>query len=183
MPNISIEVSYKELLKDVKEKVRKAQVKALVTVNQHLLIMYWEIGKLILERQEQHAWGSKVLEQLAIDLKKTFPDMQGFSRRNLLYMRKFAAEYPDLLIVQQVVAQISWSHNIRLLDKCSNKEERLWYANKALEHGWSRNVMVMQIETSLYERSGKAITNFQEKLPSAQSDMAQQMMKDPYIFL
>lgn len=172
---------YVQLLKAVKEKVSQARTKAMVTVNQHLLRMYWEVGSIILEKQKQAGWGSKVIEQLSKDLRKAFPDMKGFSRRNLLYMRRFSEEYPDFSIVQPVVAQISWSHNVRLLEKCSDKKERLWYAKKALEHGWSRNVMVAQIETDLYGRSGKAISNFESTLPALQSDMAQGIMKDPYV--
>lgn len=107
--------------------------------------------------------------------------MRGFSKTNLKYMKQFAENYPDFQMGQAPLDQISWYHNITLIHKCGDPEERLWYANKALEHGWSRNIMVMQIETKLYERSGKAVTNFQDKLPPLQSDMAQQVMKDPYV--
>ncbi len=107
--------------------------------------------------------------------------MKGFSRRNLLYMRQFAENYPDVAIVQEPLAQISWYHNITLLQKCKNGAKRLWYAQKSIENGWSRNVMVYQIELQLYERQGKAVSNFTKTLPSPQSDMVQQALKDPYV--
>ncbi|MEZ4684919.1 MAG: DUF1016 N-terminal domain-containing protein [Bacteroidia bacterium] len=181
MSRLSTDQSYQNFLGEIKETIRSAQLGAMISLNQMLIGLNWKIGKLLLQRQKQNGWGSKVLDQLAKDLKIGFPDMKGFSRRNLLYMRKFAEEYPDLSLSNDPFAQISWGHNVRLIDKCSNMDERLWYASKALEHGWSRNVMVMQIESGLYERSGKAITNFQEKLPPRQSDMAEQMMKDPFV--
>jgi len=146
-----------------------------------LLFLYWEVGTIILERQNQEGWGSKIVEQLSTDLKKSFPKLKGFSRRNLLYMRQFAETYPDFKNVQAPLAQISWYHNLTLLQKCSDKRERLWYAKKALENGWSRNIMLAQIESGLHLREGKAVSNFNKQLPSPQSDLAQQMMKDPYI--
>lgn len=181
MENLPANPTYKQLLIEVKQKIQQAQIRAMVTVNQQMLFLYWEIGKSILSRQAEEGWGSKVIEQLAKDLKTEFPNMQGFSRRNLLYMRQFAETYPDFSIVQAPLAQISWYHNITLLQKCSDEEHRLWYAQQAVEHGWSRNVMVAQIEMGLYERKGKAITNFAAKLPKPESEMAQQVLKDPYI--
>jgi len=172
---------YKQLLADVKNKIQHAQVKAVIAVNQELLLLYWEIGKLIVARQKKEGWGAKVREQLSKDLKKTFPAMKGFSKRNLLYMKQFAEAYPNFQITQVPLAQISWYHNITLLQKCSNEKIRFWYAQQALENGWSRDVMVHQIEWKLHERQGKAITNFSKNLPAPQSDMAQQTLKDPYI--
>lgn len=181
MKNISSDKEYRNFFIEIKQKVQQAQVKVLVTVNQHLLVLYWEIGKEILQRQKASNWGAKVIAQLSTDLKKTFPDMKGFSVRNLNYMRKFAENYPEFSIVQAPLAQISWYHNITILEKIKNKKERLFYAKKALLNGWSRNMMVHQIELDLYNRQGKVISNFEKTLPAIQSDMAQQIFKDPYI--
>lgn len=119
---------------------------------------------------------------MATDLKSAFPKMKGLSPRNLKYMRAFAEAWPEEVIVQQGVAQIPWGHNVVLLDKLKAREERLWYARAALEHGWSRNVLVLQIESGLKKRQGKALTNFAESLPSPQSDLARELLKDPYNF-
>ena len=148
---------YQNLLIQIKRRIQKAQLKAVVAVNKEMLILYWHIGRLILERQERQKWGARVLEQLAQDLKKGFPEMQGLSRRNLFYMRKFAASYPNFTIVQPVVAQISWSHNIILLDKFNNSKIRLWYAQQSLQNSWSKRQLIREIDTNLYERQGKAI--------------------------
>ena len=144
------------------------------------MLLYWHIGREILKRQQEEGWGSKVVSRLAQDLKREFPDMKGFSRTNLLYMRAFAEAYSDEAIVQRSAGQIPWRHNQVLLDKLKTSEERLWYAQKSLEGGWSRDVLVMQIETGLYTRQGGAITNFERTLPKPQSDLAQQIVKDPY---
>ncbi len=151
-------------------------------MNQRLVLLYWWIGKEILGRQNELGWGSKVIDQLANDLRQAFPQMQGFSTRNLKYMRAFAEAWPDEAIVQQAVAQIPWGHNVRLLDLVKSPEERLWYARQAIEHGWSRNILVLQIESDLYRRQGRGITNFQATLPKPQSDLAEQLIKDPYNF-
>ncbi|TAK37096.1 MAG: DUF1016 domain-containing protein [Saprospiraceae bacterium] len=182
MTNLLSNPTYIQLLSDVKEKIRQAQVKAVIAVNQEMLLLYWEIGKAILAKQDAEGWGAKVADQLSLDLKREFPGMKGFSKRNLLYMRQFAETYPDFEIVQEPLAQISWYHNITLLQKCSSQKERLWYAAQAMENGWSRNVMAFQIETKLYDRQGKAISNFSTTLPEPDSDLAQQALKDPYIF-
>jgi len=173
---------YEIFFHDIKVQIQQAQVKAVVAVNTELIKLYWSIGKNILVRQEGKKWGSKVIKKLSEDLKRTFPDMKGFSERNLLYMKQFAQNYPNFEITQQPVAQISWSHNAVLLDKCKDNEERLWYAHKAIENGWSRSIMLTQIESSLYQRKGKAVTNFHNTLPSPDSDMINQKLKDPYIF-
>jgi len=148
--------------------------------------LYWQIGNDILLRQQQQGWGSKVIDLLAQDLKLAFPEMKGFSRANLLYMRAFADDWPDIEAphanVQQLVGQIPWGHILVLLSKFKDREERLWYAEQTSEHGWSRNVLVHQIENKLLERQGAATTNFQQSLPAAQSELAQQTLKDPYIF-
>ena len=147
-----------------------------------MVLLYWDIGTQILVRQENEGWGAKIIDRLAADLKKTFPDMKGFSSRNLKYMRKFAENYPDKKFVQEVLAQITWYHNITLLEKVKISIEREWYIYKTIENGWSRDIMVIQIETDLYHRQGKGVTNFSRTLPSPQSDLARQTLKDPYIF-
>ena len=181
MSNLSNNKLYKELFVAIKQKVVHAQIKAAVSVNKEMLLLYWEIGKLIMKRQEKEGWGAKIREQLSSDLKNTFPTMKGFSKRNLLYMKQFAEAYPDFQITQVPLAQISWYHNITLLQKCSDEKNRFWYAQKALENGWSRDVMVRHIDSELHERQGKAITNFSKNLPAPQSNMAQQVIKDPYL--
>ena len=174
--------NYEVFFKDLKTRIRQAQIKAALAVNQELIILYWQIGREILARQQQEGWGAKVIDRLAKDLKREFPDMKGFSPRNLKYMRAFAEAYPDQAIVQEVLAQIPWYHNQALLDKLKAPDERLWYAQGTLENGWSRNILVMQIESNLFKRQGGAVTNFERTLPPAQSDLAQQLIKDPYNF-
>ncbi len=173
---------YEAFLTTLKSHIRNAQVRAALAVNNELMLLYWKIGKEILTRQQQEAWGSKVIERLAKDLKHEFPDMAGFSTRNLKYMKAFAEAYPDEVIGQRSVAQLPWRHNIALLEKLNDPQQRLWYAQQALEHGWSRDILVMQIESALYQRQGGAITNFEQTLPKSQSDLARQLLKDPYHF-
>ncbi|WP_386086826.1 MULTISPECIES: PDDEXK nuclease domain-containing protein [unclassified Wolbachia] len=173
---------YTEFLEQLKEHIAISRYKAARTVNKELLLLYHYIGTRILEKQKSQSWGSKVIEQLSRDLKAEFPEMKGFSTRNLKYMRQFAVEYQDIEFGQQLVAQLPWGHNVFLMDLVQDKEARLFYIKEAIEHGWSRNIMVMQIELGLHKRQGKAITNFEEKLPSPQSDLAHYTLKDPYIF-
>lgn len=151
-------------------------------MNSELVLLYWSIGLDILRRQKEEGWGSKVVDQLARDLRKAFPDVSGFSARNLKYMRALAEAWPDEAIVQQLVARIPWGHNVRLLDKVKDFKEREWYAAACIEHGWSRAVLEAQVDTVLYRRQGKAITNFDRTLPAPQSELAQQCLKDPYCF-
>jgi predicted nuclease of restriction endonuclease-like (RecB) superfamily len=173
--------SYQDLLARLKSQIRTAQVRAAVAVNQELVLLYWGMGNEILVRQKADGWGTQVIERLSKDLRSEFPEMQGFSLRNLKYMRAFAAAWPEESIVQQLVAQLPWGHNVRLLDQVKTPQERLWYIEQAIQNGWSRNVLVLQIESGLYRRQGKAVTNFQATLPKPQSDLAQQL-KDPYNF-
>src|SRR5271170_1659600 len=179
---ISNPKSYHDLLTRLKSQIRTAQVSAAVAVNQELVLLYWGIGKEILIRQKEDGWGTRVIERLAKDLRSEFPDMQGLSPRNLGYMKAFAEAWPEEPILQQAVAKLPWGHNVRILDLVKPPEERLWYVQHAIRNGWSRNVLVMQIESALYRRQGKAITNFQATLPAPQSDLAQQLIKDPYNF-
>ena len=156
---------YADWLADLKGRIHTAQQRATLAVNRELVLLYWQIGRDILVRQASQGWGAKVIERLAHDLRAAFPDMKGFSPRNLKYMRAFAEAWPDAEFVQQAVAQLPWGHNVVLLEKLNTPEERRWYAAKAIEHGWSRNVLNIQIETRLLERSGTAVTNFEARLP------------------
>lgn len=174
-------VGYEEFLRDVKARVRAAQVRAALAVNRELVLLYWGIGRDVLQRQKDQGWGAKVIERLSLDLRREFPDIKGFSPRNLVYMQTFAGAYSDEF-TQQVAAQIPWFHNCTILDKVQGQEEREWYIRATIEHGWSRNVLVHQIESKLYARQGKAITNFERALPAPQSDLAHQLLKDPYNF-
>src|SRR5438874_908028 len=151
---------YDDLLHDLKERIRGAQVRAALAVNRELVLLYWQIGREILERQRERGWGARVIDRLATDLGRAFPEMRGFSPRNLKYMRAFAQAWPDEPIVQQAAAQIPWFHNCVLLDKVKSPAEREWYVRQAIQYGWSRNVLVHQIESGLYQRQGKALTNF-----------------------
>ena len=180
--SLSLPDNYDEFLHSLKERIRQAQVRAALAVNQELVLLYWQIGQDILQRQSQEGWGAKVIGKLAKDLKAEFPEMKGFSSRNLNYMRSFAKAYPDEPIVQQLAAQIPWFHNCVLLDKVKNYDERLWYIQQTIENGWSRAVLEYQIESKLYQRQGQAITNFDRALPQPQSDLAQQILKSPYNF-
>ncbi len=178
----NIEISkYKEILENVKKEIVKSQYRAMQIVNKELIFMYWHIGKIILENGK---WGNKFIDNLSIDLKMEFPNIQGFSIRNLKYMKKIASEYPDFEFVQEVLAQITWYHNVILMDKIKSTEERKWYINETIKNGWSTNVLKNQIKNKLYERQAIAdkITNFENTLPDIQSDLAIQTLKDPYIF-
>jgi predicted nuclease of restriction endonuclease-like (RecB) superfamily len=173
---------YPSFLKLIKEQVQQAQLKALVAVNRELILLYWHIGQSIRERQNREGWGAKVIDKLSQDLHAEFPYMRGFSVRNLNYMRTFAEAYPDEQFVQTASAQITWSHNTLLLDKVKDSDERLWYMQQAAEHGWSHSILVIQIETQHYHRKGKALTNFKATLPTLDSDLASEVLKDPYVF-
>lgn len=188
---------YVNLLNDLKEKIRQAQVRAAVKVNYELLKIYWQIGKAILKQQKERGWGSKIIDNLAIDLKLEFPDFKGISLRNLKYMRAFAEAYPDFLkaensrrqpfmdqvveFVQPLNAQIPWTHHTIILDKVKATDERRFYIKKTLENNWSKNVLKLQIDSHLYQRQGKAITNFEHTLPQPQSDLARETLKNPYV--
>ena len=180
--NHLIPKGYSALLAELKERIRSERLRVVMAANSALVMMYWDIGQRILARQNAEGWGAKVIARLSKDLRKAFPDMTGLSTRNLKYMRAFAATWPDIQIVQQAVAQIPWSHNIILMEKLKEQELRLWYAAMAREHGWSRSILVMQIEGRLHERQGNALTNFPQTLPPEASDMAAQIFKDPYLF-
>lgn len=173
---------YADWLADLKTRIHSARQRATLAVNRELVVLYWQIGRDILARQAEQGWGAKVIDRLAHDLRTTFPEMKGFSPRNLKYMRAFAGAWPDVEFVQQAAAQLPWFHLCTLLDKLKTREERDWYLGKAIEHNWSRNVLEMQIETRLHARSAQAVSNFETRLPKPLSDLAHESLKDPYRF-
>lgn len=173
---------YNQLLSALKYRVASSRYKAALSVNKELILLYHHIGTAILSAQMKQGWGMKVINQLSQDLRTEFPEMKGFSPQNLKYMRKFAEEYTLDAIGQQAVDQLPWGHIVHLLYTVSDKTERHFYIDATIQHGWSRNVLSMQIETNLFRRQGKAVTNFQSKLPALQSDLARVTLKNPYLF-
>jgi predicted nuclease of restriction endonuclease-like (RecB) superfamily len=172
--------NYAVLLQTLKTEISQARVRAHLSVNKEMIALYWKIGNQILLKQKEEGWGTKVIENISKDLRTEFPEMKGLSSRNLVYMQTFAKAYPDFLITQQPAAQIPWFHNCLILDKIHDKNQRLWYTQKTVEYGWSRNVLAAQIQSNLYAREGKGINNFQKTLPPSQSDLASSIIKDPY---
>lgn len=167
---------------EIKRRIQSERLRLLLASNSVMVMLYWDIGHRILQKQAEQGYGARVIDRLAADLRKAFPDMKGFSPRNLKYMRAFAAAWPDREVVQASLAQVTWYHNLTLLEKLTTAEERLWYAAKTVEHGWSRNVLAVQIESHSHLRHGKAQNNFPATLPPVDSDMAVQVFKDPYLF-
>jgi len=223
--------SYGSLLSELKNKIRSTQVKAALSVNAQLIAMYWELGRIIVEQQEQHKWGSAFIDQLSHDLSIEFPEMKGFSRGNLYYIKRWFLFYKDAFeivpqaveqfpgkhdkskkkviieqdarqivpqpagqmhdfatksIVQQLAEQIPWGHNMLIIEKIKSVDQAIWYIQQTIENGWSRNILSMQIKSKLYERQAKTekgkITNFANLLPKNHSDLAENIMKDPYVF-
>ena len=172
---------YLNIVESIKQEIRTAQYRATVSVNRELLVLYHSIGEVI---NEHKTWGNKFVENLAADIKMSFPDATGYSVRNLKYMAKFALRFPEKEIVQAALAQFPWYHHIALMDKVKNADEHIWYAEQVAKNGWSRNVLVHQIESGLYQRQvlAEKVSNFESRLPSPQSELAAQTMKDPYIF-
>lgn len=172
---------YLSVIENIKGEIKAAQYRAVVHANTDMLLLYHHIGSVI---NAHKAWGNKFVDNLAMDIRVAFPESKGYSVRNLKYMAKFAATYPDREFVQQVVAQIPWGHHIVLMDKIADPNEREWYIEKSAQNGWSRNVLVHQIESGLYQRQVlvNKVTNFENRLPSPQSELAVQAMKDPYVF-
>ena len=177
-----LDKSYQTYINDLKSEITRARIKAVLSVNRELVMLYWRIGKKILEMQKKEGWGAKVIDQISADLRKDFPEIRGLSTQNLKYMKRLAQEYSLEAIGQQAVDQLPWGHVIALIYKVLNTKKRSFYIQKTIENGWSRNVLVMQIESNLYARQGKAITNFKETLPSPQSDLAHEIIKSPYNF-
>ncbi len=173
---------YAAFVAGLKADIARSRVKAALAVNRELVLLYWRIGSGILVKQKELGWGAKVIEQISVDLRTAFPGMKGLSSRNLKYMSNFANSYPDYEFVQQLVAQIPWGHNVRILDKIKEPIYREFYIRKTIENGWSRNILEIQIESGLHLRQGEAINNFELTLPKPQSDLAEQLLKNPYNF-
>ena len=173
---------YDRFVEAIKKRIRTAQIKAALAANAQLVLHYWEIGRDILASQKREGWGTRVIDRLAADLQREFPKLSGYSARNLKYMRAFAQAWPDREIVQQLAAQIPWGQNCVLLDRLKDTATRTFYIRKTVEHGWSRSVLIHQLDTNLHKRLGKAPSNFALTLPSPQSDLAREILKDPYIF-
>jgi len=178
---VELPPGYPELLDDLKRAVGEARWRAQRVVNTELLGLYWRIGHTILGRQDAEGWGARVIDRLSADLRAAYPDMRGLSRSNLFYMRSFAASWPQEPIVQQAVGRLPWGHVTVLLDKLHDQPQRDWYAAAAADHGWSRNVLLNQITNRLHERAGAAPSNFAAQLPAKDSELAQQLTRDPYV--
>jgi len=167
---------------DIKRRVHGERLRLVLASNSVMVLLYWDIGLRILHKQAEQGYGTKVIDRLSADLRQAFPDMKGFSPRNLKYMRAFATAWPDRELVQRTVAQLSWGQNIVLLEKLDHDQDRLWYAARTLDHGWSRDMLSLQIQGQAHLRHGKAQNNFPATLPPPESDMAVQVFKDPYLF-
>lgn len=182
-PNLSeMGDAYLKFIEKVKSEIQKQRISVVLNANSSMICLYWNIGRAILKKQEEEGWGAKIIDRIAKDLKDAFPEMSGFSPRNIKYMRKFAESWPDFEIVQRVVAQIPWRTNISLMDKLKSEESRIWYAYKVIENGWSKTILDLQIESRLMERSGRSVNNFPAALPPEDSDLVNQVFKDPYLF-
>ncbi|QIW16605.1 hypothetical protein A4G20_09810 [Pasteurellaceae bacterium RH1A] len=175
-------ISYQSLLSEIKQTIQQARLTAMLAVNAEMILLYWQTGKIIAQRQDQEGWSAKVIPRLAQDLKSEFSDLKGYSERNLGRMLAFYKEYPDKSILPQAVAKLPWSHNILLMEKIKDRKTRFWYMQKCIDNGWSRDILATQIKHQLHLREGKAVSNFAQTLPPLVSDLAQQTLKDPYIF-
>ena len=174
---------YIHLLNDIKARVRSAQIKAAISVNKELIGLYWDVGRMIAEKQAKGKWGDSIVDMLASDLKREFPEMKGFSRANLFNIRQWHLFYSTIdEKVQQLVRQLPWGHNVVIVSKIKDHAEAVFYLTETLKNNWSRNVLIHQIESGLYARSGKVLHNFEATLPAPQSDLARQTLKDPYVF-
>jgi len=199
-PQLPVPAGFPNLLKEVKARIQQAQTQAILAANAELVQLYWDIGRLIDRRQRQEGWGAAVIPRLARELRNELPEVKGFSERNIKLMVQFAHQYPDAFAPspaigqppvaqlhsvpngQQLVAQIPWAHNVLLMQRVKEAAARLWYMQQTLANGWSRNVLLAMIQSEAHRRQGKAITNFEQRLPAPQSDLARQTLKDPYIF-
>jgi predicted nuclease of restriction endonuclease-like (RecB) superfamily len=173
---------YGRVLDDLKRRTRDERVRTVLAANSAMVLLYWDIGSTILARQEAAGWGAKIIDRLSQDLRRAYPEMQGLSLRNMLYMRAFATAWPRPAIVQAPLAQLPWYHHIALIERVKQPEERLWYAQQAATLGWSRNILALQIDQQAHSRHGRTVHNFKTTLPPAESDMASQIFKDPYLF-
>ncbi len=186
-PVTSIPLGFAEVFQELKKKIQEARLSVAVAVNQRLIKLYWEMGKTIFEIQQTQKWGSRDVESLGNELQKAFPGISGFSRSNLFKMRAFYLSYEKVSqTVKQFeelpIAQIPWGHNVILVTKIKDTEERLWYAHMTIEEGWTREALEDAIGSKYFRRHGKAITNFKDRLPEPQSQLAQEILKDPYQF-
>ena len=192
---VKTDKEYAIWLKELKNRVRSVQVKAMVKVNTEMLNFYWELGKDIVEKQNSTSWGDGFIKQLSRDLMKEFPNMKGFSVRNIKYIRQWFLFFSQSITIgqqavaqlgntmaKQLVSQIPWGHNIAIITKCKSIDEALFYVNSTIENGWSRSILTHQIESNLYVRKGKSVSNFDLTLPSVQSDLAKDTLKNPYVF-
>ncbi len=173
---------YAAALAEIKERVRQERLRVVLAANSAMVLLYWDIGRVILDRQAREGWGARVIDHLAEDLQTAFPEMRGFSPRNLLFMRAFADEYRERQKVKQLVSQLPWGHVVRLIQRIKDRGVRDWYIGQSVLHGWSRNILALQIDGRAHERQGKAVNNFKDTLPPADSDLASQVFKDPYLF-
>ena len=181
-PRSELPSGYIATLRELTDLIRETRLRMVLTANAAMIEMYWGMGRTILDRQAREGWGAKVVDRLSADLREAFPDMSGLSPRNLKYMRAFAAAWPDMATVQRALHKLPWGVNLQLLDALGDSATRLWYAEQAGTHGWSRDVLAFQIDRRLHERHGKTLTNFKQVLPPATSDLASQIFKDPYLF-
>ncbi len=173
--SLHLDKDYKSFLSDIKDRLKTAQIRAALAANSELIKFYWELGTDLIEKQKAFKWGERFLEQFSHDMRQEFPEMQGFSKRNLEYMRRFALLYPKIEFAKQPVSQLPWGHIVRLMQMVDKEEIRQWYAAQTIKNGWSRSVLEMQVESALYERQGvsaKKITNYGHHLPALQSDLA-----------
>ena len=177
-----IDKNYKLFLKEIKSKIKSSQIKASIKVNEELLKLYWDIAKMIVGKQKESSWGDNLIRQISKDLKLEFPNMKGFSVTNIKYMRQWYLFWQKSPQLVDEIFKIPWGHNREIITKCKSMDIALFYAQKTVQNGWSRAVLVHQIEGGLYQREGKAINNFEAKLPSPQSDLAKAILKDPYSF-
>lgn len=184
-------VQYGNLLNEIKSRIRQAQVKATFSANEEMIRMYFDVGRMILEKQQKEGWGSAVIPQLAKDIRNELPEQKGFSERNIGYMIRFAREYENNSILQQAVAKLSdsdllwnipWGHHALLMEKIKDKTIRFWYMEQTIQNGWSRDILGLMIKNNAHNRQGKSVTNFNQTLPDMQSDLVRQTLKDPYIF-
>ena len=181
-PTVELPSEYAKVLGELKQRIEQTRLATVIAANTAMLRLYWHVGRVILARQEREGWGAKVIDRLSYDLRHAFPDMNGLSARNLKYMRAFASAWTDREIVQAPLAQLTWYHHLALIEKLDDKAARLWYAKRAVDHGWSRNILAFQIAARLHAREGKALNNFKRTLPPRDSDFAAQVFKDPYLF-
>ncbi len=174
--------SYIAVLADLKKRIAQERLRVVMAANSAMVLLYWDIGQIILSRQKSEGWGTRVVDRLSADLRTAFPEMKGLSPRNLKYMRAFAEAWPDRAMVQEPLAQIPWYHHLALLDKLDQPVERLWYVRRSAAEGWSQAMLKTQIESRLIDRQGQALTNFPDRLPTPDSELAAQVFKDPYLF-